>query len=397
VGLLAAARAHCPVLRVNRQVPALYRAAITADARPWAILEEEPGDSELQLTVVRGDGGTQTQIPDAAYVIYTSGSTGRPKGVVVSHQALLDRLRGLVLLPGLAAGESMLAMAALSFDMSVTELFLPLAVGGCVIAAPTARRDQQRFREVTEQFQPSVIQATPSFWRLALASRWAGAPGSRLWCGGEALTPALAGQLLPLCADLWNLYGPTEETISLGSPLPGTRLGLIDQAGLPIGEAERPGEIIIYGQGLATSYLGQPELTSERFTDLATPDGLRRCYRTGDRAVYADDGSLVFLGRDDNQVKLRGHRIELGELESVMEGHPQVSEAIAVLKHAEDPVRAYIAAYAVPVGEVTSREIRTWLSVRLPSSTLPRKLTLLPALPRTEGGKVDREALAKKN
>jgi D-alanine--poly(phosphoribitol) ligase subunit 1 len=410
VGLLAAARAHCPVLRVNRQVPALYRAAITADARPWAILEEEPGDSELQLTVVRGDGGTQTQIPDAAYVIYTSGSTGRPKGVVVSHQALLDRLRGLVLLPGLAAGESMLAMAALSFDMSVTELFLPLTVGGCVIAAPTARRDQQRFREVTEQFQPSVIQATPSFWRLALASRWAGAPGSRLWCGGEALTPALAGQLLPLCADLWNLYGPTEatvwasagrveasQTISLGSPLPGTRLGLIDQAGLPIGEAERPGEIIIYGQGLATSYLGQPELTSERFTDLATPDGLRRCYRTGDRAVYADDGSLVFLGRDDNQVKLRGHRIELGELESVMEGHPQVSEAIAVLKHAEDPVRAYIAAYAVPVGEVTSREIRTWLSVRLPSSTLPRKLTLLPALPRTEGGKVDREALAKKN
>ena len=130
--------------------------------------------------------------------------------------------------------------------MSVTELFLPLAVGGCVIAAPAARRDQQRFREVTEQFQPSVIQATPSFWRLALASRWAGAPGSRLWCGGEALTPALAEQLLPLCADLWNLYGPTEATvwasagrveasqaISLGSPLPGTRLALIDQAGLP--------------------------------------------------------------------------------------------------------------------------------------------------------------------
>jgi AMP-binding enzyme len=136
MGLLAAACAHCPVLRVNRQVPALYQAAITADARPWAILEEEPGGSDLQLTVVGGGEGTQTQIPDAAYVICTSGSTGRPKGVVVSHQALLDRLRGLVRLPGLAGGESMLAMAALSFDMSVTELFLPLAVGGCVIAAP---------------------------------------------------------------------------------------------------------------------------------------------------------------------------------------------------------------------------------------------------------------------
>jgi len=186
-------------------------------------------------------------------------------------------------------------------------------------------------------------------------------------------------------------------TISLGSPLPGTRLALIDQAGVPIEEAERPGETIVYRQGLATSYLNQPELTEERFTVLATPDGPRWCYRTGDRAVYARDGKLVFLGRDDNQVKLRGHRIELGALESVMEEHPQVSEAIAALEHAEDPVLAYISAFAVPVGEVTSGEIRKWLSVRLPSSTLPRKLTLVPALPRTEGGKVDRDALAKKN
>jgi len=204
------------VLRVNRQTPAMYQAAITADARPWAILEEAPGDSDLRLVVTRGGGGTQTQIPDAAYVIYTSGSTGRPKGVVVSHQALLDRLRGLARLPGLVAGESMLAMAALSFDMSVSELFLPLAVGGCVIAAPAARRDQQRFRSVTEQFRPSVIQATPSFWRLALASRWAGAPGSRLWCGGEALTPALAGQLLPLCGPVEPIRPDRGDGLGVG-------------------------------------------------------------------------------------------------------------------------------------------------------------------------------------
>ena len=309
VGMLAAARAHCPVLRVNRQSPALYQAAITTDARPCAMLEEEAGSSDLQLTLTPGDGGSQTQIPDTAYVIYTSGSTGRPKGVVVSHQALLDRLRGLAQFPGLAEGESMLAMAALSFDMSVSELFLPLTVGGCVVAGAAARRDHQYFRHVTERFRPTVIQATPSFWRLALASRWAGAPDSRLWCGGEMLTSALAGQLLPLCADLWNLYGPTEatvwasawrvdasEAISLGSPLPGTQLALIDQAGVPIVEAEQPGESIISGQGLATSYLGQPKLTGERFTDLATPDGLRRCYRTGERAVYTGDGKLVFLG-----------------------------------------------------------------------------------------------------
>ncbi len=406
VGLLAAARASCPVLRVNRQSPPLYQAAITADARPGAILTEEPGRLDLQLTVTPGDGGTPTPMPAAAYVIYTSGSTGRPKGVVVSHQALLDRLRGLIQVPGLVEGECVLAMAALSFDMSVSELFLPLMVGGCVIAAPAARRDQRYFQHVTEKFRPDVIQATPSFWRLALASHWGGAPGSRLWCGGEALTPALAGQLLGLCAQLWNLYGPTEatvwasawrveaaETISLGSPLPGTRLALIDHAGLPIEDAEQPGEIIIYGQGLASSYLGQEELTRERFTDLATPQGPRRCYRTGDRAMYTDAGKLVFLGRDDNQIKLRGFRIELGELESAIEEHPEISEAIAVLRLAEDPVRAYIAAFAVPVGAVSSGELRAWLCERLPASMLPRRLTLVPALPRTEGGKVDRAAL----
>ena len=148
------------VVSVNRHSPALYQAAIMADARPFATLEEA-GGTGLRLTVASGDRVARTPMPGAAYVIYTSGSTGRPQGVVVSHQALLGRLRGLSRLPGLAAGESMLAMAMLSFDMSVAELFLPLAVGGCVVAAPAARRDHRYFRQVADQYRPSVLQATP--------------------------------------------------------------------------------------------------------------------------------------------------------------------------------------------------------------------------------------------
>jgi amino acid adenylation domain-containing protein len=418
IAMLAAAKSRCPVLPINPESPPIHRATVLADASPALLLREldayrfavEPAAHNS-----RGDtpGSVRHDMKRVAYVIYTSGSTGRPKGVVVSHESLLTRLAGLARVPGFGPEDSILAMSALSFDISLAEMFLPLTLGGSFVAPPAgARLDPEIFAQAVNAYGPQVIQATPSFWRLALAWGWRGSArrggiGSRLWCGGEILTSRLARSLLPLCAELWNVYGPTETTlwasaaqvrnadcIDLGRPLQGGSLFLAGEGGGLIHEPGQPGEILIYGDGLALGYLNRPELTTERFRVCATPVGPRRCYRTGDRAQYRDDGTLQFLGRADDQVKLRGHRIELAELEAVAEEHPAVREAVAVLRHAGDPESAHIAVFVVADGAVTSRQIRGWMADRLPTGMRPGRVSVQPTLPRTTTGKVDRVCLA---
>lgn len=413
VAFLAAAKAGCPVLPLNAESPPLHRAGMLAEARPELMLREVDAGVLTVEPVADGAGSTaEGRSPvryDAAYVMYTSGSTGRPKGVVVPGDVLLARLRGTARSPGLGRGESVLAMTALSFDPCLAELLLPLVVGGQVVAAPsTARLDPATFAATVREHRPSVIQATPSFWRLVLAWGWQGAPGSRLWCGGESLTPSLAADLLRSGAELWNVYGPTEGTIwstahrvaspdaiGLGRPLCGTGLVLEQEDGQPVTSPGRPGEILLYGDCLAAGYLDRPDLTAERFRTRETPDGPRRCYRTGDRAQYRDDGLLQFLGRTDHQVKLRGNRIELGELEAVLEEHPAVREAVAVLCEADHPERAHLAAFLAGDGSVTARQLRAWLAERLPASMRPSRIELRASLPRTVTGKVDRVELAR--
>jgi amino acid adenylation domain-containing protein len=413
VAFLAAANAGCALLPLNADSPPMHRAAVLADARVEVLLREGPGH-DLTVERVEGDhaAGAAGRWPDTmldvAYVLYTSGSTGRPKGVVIPHQALLDRLHGLARVPGLGQGESFLAMTALSFDISVAEMLLPLLVGGTMVAAPEgARFDPAVFAAAVDELRPDVIQSTPSFWRLTLAWGWPGAPGSRLWCGGEPLTPALADQLLSCGRELWNVYGPTEATIwasagrirpgepiGLGQPLDGTGLCLSDEAGQVLALPGQPGEILLYGAGLALGYLNQPDLTARMFHTADTPDGPMRCYRTGDRARYRDDGGIEFLGRVDAQVKLRGHRIELGELEAVMERHPAVREAVALLRDSDRPERTHIAAFVIADGGLTPRQLRDWLADRLPPHMHPSRFHFQQGLPRTTAGKVDRVALA---
>jgi D-alanine--poly(phosphoribitol) ligase subunit 1 len=401
-GILAALETGTAFLPLDPAAPASRQDYILRDAGARAVID---GDDEPVVRPLPDGPSAGRAVPaETAYLMYTSGSTGQPKGVLVPGQALRDRLAGLAAVPGCDPGSTVLALTALSFDISLAELLLPVSVGATIVLAPPAARSNPAvFDEVVRRWRPGIIQATPSFWRLVLTAGWAGAPESVLWCGGEALTGQLASRLSPLGRELWNLYGPTEATIwctawrvdpampvSLGDALPGSGCHLVAEDGTVIAEPGRMGEIALTGAGLALGYIGdRPE--QSRFTD--TPR-LGRSYLTGDRGRYRADGSLEFLGRVDAQVKLRGHRVELGEVEAALEAHPAVHQAVVFLREPEDPARSHLTAMVGAAGSVTERELRRWLAERLPQVMVPKRIAVRASLPRTTAGKVDRVALS---
>ncbi|HEX6863772.1 MAG TPA: amino acid adenylation domain-containing protein, partial [Thermoanaerobaculia bacterium] len=345
-----------------------------------------------------------------AYVIYTSGSTGRPKGVQVPHGALANFLLAMRGRPGLRAGETLLAVTSLSFDIAGLEIFLPLITGARVLLASREdARDGLLLERRLAGSGATALQATPATWRMLVESGWTGDRRLKALCGGEALPERLAAELAERTAEVWNLYGPTETTVwsaaerlsgdgpvSIGRPVANTDLWVVDAQGNPV-PAGVPGELWIGGTGLARGYLGRPDLTAERFL----PDGLggvpgARLYRTGDVARFRPDGRLEHLGRLDHQVKIRGFRIELGEIESALERHAAVSRAVVVAR-GEAGREAVLAAYVVPAapegGEPTPAALREHLRALLPESMVPGLWTFLPELPLTPNGKVDRQAL----
>lgn len=425
LALLAAGLSRRALLPLDQSYPQARCAAVLGDARPVLALRDNGSGGGLTVDALphTSQAPPRTGLEDVAYVLYTSGSTGDPKGVAVSHEALGARLGGLAQAPGLGAGESMLALTALSFDISLAELLLPLQVGGTVVAAPAkARMDPDLFAEVVGRHRPDVLQATPSFWRLVVAAGWKGLTSSRIWCGGEALTAPLAQRLLPLAAEVWNLYGPTEATIwasaqrvidpgdiGLGQPLPGTGLHLTplkahepaepdaETAAEERADGSIEGEILIHGAGLAEGYLDREELTADRFVRFDLPEGNRRCYRTGDLGRLHRDGRLEFLGRLDQQVKIRGHRIELGDIEAAFESHPAAREAVAVLLPGDEAAgraaEVGLAVVLAPGRHTTARELRKWAAERIPRAWTPGRMTVMDRLPRTPAGKTDRLAL----
>ena len=284
------------------------------------------------------DPASETRPENLAYVIYTSGSTGKPKGVEIPHGAVVNLLASMQREPGLTEHDVLLAVTTFSFDISVLELFLPLAVGATtVIVSREVSSDGARIVEALERHQVTIMQATPTTWRLMIAAGWKGSDRLKVLCGGEALSKDLASDLLPRAASVWNMYGPTETTvwstcyrlidpkgpISIGRPIANTQIYILDPLlqPVPIGV---PGEIYIGGAGVTRGYLKAPDLTAERFVAnpfLQAP--AVRMYRTGDLGRYLPDGNIEFLGRTDNQVKFRGFRIELGEIEAALGQHTQ--------------------------------------------------------------------------
>ncbi|WP_323123645.1 non-ribosomal peptide synthetase, partial [Burkholderia alba] len=341
-----------------------------------------------------------------AYVIYTSGSTGRPKGVGVSHGAL-DRLLGSVgVAPGLTADDVLLSVTTASFDISLLEFCLPLATGACIeLADAAATGDGAALARLLDDSGATVMQATPSGWRLLVEAGWRGPARGRLvgLAGGEALPPDLAEQLAARGVDVWNMYGPTETTIwstcapvprggpvTIGRALHETVLRVVDASG-QLTPAGGTGELCIGGANLARGYLGRPGLTAERFVpDPYGPPGARM-YRTGDLCRELPDGAFDCLGRVDQQVKLRGYRIELGEIEAALRGCDGVLDAAVALVPGEHGAEARLVGYLVggmPAGW------RQALAARLPAYMIPAALHGVDALPRTANGKLDRNALA---
>ena len=349
-----------------------------------------------------------------AYIIYTSGSTGKPKGVMVTHQSVSNLLFTLQQHTGIDKTTTLLAVTNLSFDISMLELLGPLIVGGrVVLIGREVATDGVALRAVVQFEAITMMQATPSTWSMLIQSNPTPLPRPiNILCGGEPLTPDLAHQLESWGATIWNVYGPTETTIwstiwkcespnepiSIGHPLANTTAFLVDQILelVPVGVT---GQILIGGDGVARGYHGNPILTAENFIPHPySPEHGARLYRSGDIAKHRADGSLEFLGRRDNQVKLRGFRIECGEIETTLTTHPTVREAI-VLCREDRPGNKTLVAYVVLTDshQLTTNDMSFWLKRTLPDYMVPSIFVTLKAFPLTPNGKADRQSLPAPN
>ncbi|MER5705089.1 amino acid adenylation domain-containing protein [Micromonospora sp. NPDC002296] len=368
----------------------------------------DPGWAEGAQAVddAEAAGGEGPSPTEDAYVIYTSGSTGRPKGVRVGHRALVNLLWSMAHEPGFTERDRILAVTTVSFDIAGLELFLPLVAGGSVEVVPAAAtRDGIALRRVLEASAATVMQATPATWRMLVAAGWTGGRGLRAFCGGEALDRETARALLARVGEVWNLYGPTETTIwssvarvrdegpiTLGHPIANTVFHLLDGAGRPV-PASVPAELHIGGAGLANGYLGQPELTAARFVpNPVDPEASPLLYRTGDLVRRTAGGALEYLGRIDAQVKIRGHRVEPGEIEQAARELPGVADAAVVLARTGAGAAVLRCFYTPAPGG--PRPDRLDLGRLLPDYMVPDELIELPELPKTPNDKIDRARLA---
>jgi len=347
-----------------------------------------------------------------AYLIYTSGSTGRPKAVAITHGNATAMLAWAARWWDEEDLSGVLASTSVCFDLSVYEIFLPLAYGGTVILAP----DALALPELPARERVRLVNTVPSAMNQLVRGGLLPETVRTVNLAGEPLTRRLADQVYTLShvQRLWNLYGPSEDTTystfalvaragdtepSIGRPIDGTDSWVLDEELQPVDDGE-VGELYLSGAGVARGYLRRPGLTADRFLpDPFSGESGARMYRTGD-LVRRHRGELMFLGRSDHQVKVRGHRIELGEVDAVLVRHPAVAAAVTVSDlDAADEAR--LVSYLVPAGEespgvaagVDVADLRLWLGERLPTYAVPAVLMTLPALPRTPNGKVDRAAL----
>ncbi|MBK1783698.1 non-ribosomal peptide synthetase [Prauserella cavernicola] len=411
--LLGVAKTGAAYLPLDPDFPRARLETMLADARPAVLVTAVPTDltvpaGTLSLTPPERPGAVEpfpTRVPHAdaaAYVIYTSGSTGRPKGVVVSSANLVNFLHAMSAEVPVRPGERLLAVTTVGFDIAALELFLPLTSGATVVLADRDQtRDPAVLTTLLRDSGSGVVQATPSLWTALVDHDPEALRGVRAFVGGERLPDALATRLRAAGASVTNLYGPTETTIwsavwhlgpddkgqdpPVGRGVLNTRLRVLDRA---LHEAAS-GELYLAGAGVAQGYLHRAGLTATRF--VADPSGPAGAvlYRTGDLARRRPDGVVEVLGRADHQVKVRGFRIEPGEVEAALLAQPGVSRAVVV---ATDGA---LVGYVVPGTGATldPATLKGALGDVLPGYLVPSALLVLDEFPSTPNGKIDRAAL----
>ncbi|WP_184543421.1 non-ribosomal peptide synthetase [Mucilaginibacter sp. FT3.2] len=358
-------------------------------------------------TIVGGD--------NLAYILFTSGSTGKPKGVQIKHHSLVNFLLSMQKEPGLTPADNLLAVTTISFDIAGLELFLPLLVGAKLIVTDAiTAKDGRALLDLCVAQNITVMQATPYTWRVMLEAGWEQKLPLKILCGGEALPKDLVNKLNARSLELWNVYGPTETTvystvklikhdtdITIGRPIDNTQIYILDEK-LNNFTDGTIGEIYIGGDGVSKGYLNRPELNNERFVDdIFSGVSGSKMYRTGDLGKIREDGEIVCLGRIDHQVKVRGYRIELEEIEQNLLKQVNIKQAVVIARE-DIPGNPRLVAYIIVDETVADTNLKaqfeTWqrgLLDVLPEYMVPDDFVLMEAIPITPNGKIDRKALPK--
>ncbi|MEM8570007.1 MAG: amino acid adenylation domain-containing protein [Pseudomonadota bacterium] len=423
IALLAVLRLGATYIPLDPDHPPKRLQLILEDAEPSLLIASRTGGLNASCQIVdpfeeRSEIDASAPVSpcraapeDLAYIIFTSGTTGRPKGVQIRQDSLVNLLSSMAVCPGFGSDDRLLAVTTLAFDIAALEIFLPLLVGGTlVLAGRHDVIDGEALSGLIDKHNVSVMQATPASWRLLIDEGWHAPKGFKMLCGGEALDLPLAEQLLEGRGQLWNMYGPTETTIwsacaevtaetvrhgriPLGDPVANTTLHVRDAAGHPAPPGV-VGELLIGGTGLSPGYLNREELTGERFISETTVDGAR-LYRTGDLVRRDREGSISYIGRKDFQIKLRGFRIELAEIEATVSSDPSVSQAVVALvgEGNDASLVAYCVAPNAPPG--LEQRLRSGAMNALPAYMVPSGFVFLDSFPLNTNGKVDRQKLPK--
>lgn len=427
VSLLAVMRSDNTYIPVDKDITIRQFKQITEDCEPTLLLINTPLPEKIkkvlssQIKIINLDEQKEeincmpvsslglTLTNQVAYILYTSGTTGIPKGVQITHSSLINFLCSMRENINFSKEDLILAITPTTFDISATEIYLPLITGASLVFVDNATRfDPIKLQYYLSKYKVTFMQATPITWLMLIDNGWKNETRVKIICGGEAFSVYLAKKLKAISDSVWNFYGPTETTVwstyykiealdetnafvPIGIPLANTEVYVVDK--LKIQAIGEPGELYIGGAGVAIGYLNRPELNEKCF--IANPfssNKNEKIYKTGDLVKCDAEGNLHYLGRIDTQIKIRGHRIEAGAIENVLMDYMGVKECV-VLDKTPDHKHELVAYLILNDQNVSLKNLRDYLKTQFPTHMIPSKYVIVEQFPVTANGKIDRKKI----